>query len=260
MTTEKDAAFSFRAFLYFKFNVYLTQTHKLSSLYSDPFNEFDFTEAGMSIKFAYHENFLKTPGGQVLSIGTNYPMVWFNLKRGLDFLNGNFEYTKYEMKIFKRFITKPFGRSQVTVVAALADGRIPLTNLYNGHGSYGRFSLTAENSFATMRMNEFYSSEFASLYFMQYFGKMVKNNPYFAPEICFATNVGYGKMKNLVPNLLNSYNTLEKGYYESGILVINVLKLGFLGYGVGVYYRYGPYTYSRIANNFAYKVALNIGL
>ncbi len=269
LVREKEAEFSFRALRYLKFNFYLTQTHKQVARYiyefkdpeySGPLSEFNFTEAGMNIKFGYNEKFIKTAGGQMVSLGTNYPMVWFNLRRGIYLLNGDFVYTKYEIKILKSFCIKPLGKSQVTVVAGLADGNVPLTNLYNGHGSYGRFSVAAENSFATMRMDEFFSSEFASLYFMQNFGKIVQGNSFFAPELCFATNVGYGRMKNPQFHQQFTFNTLEKGYYESGILVINLVKLGITGYGAGVFYRYGPYTYARIASNFGYKLALNISL
>jgi hypothetical protein len=266
---EKGAEFSFRALHYAKFNFYLTQTHKQVSRYlyqfdnpgyNGPADNFNFTEAGMNIKFGYNEKFIKTPGGQMVSLGTKYPMVWFNLKRGIYLLNGDFSYTKYEIKISENFTVKPMGKSQVTIIAGLADGNIPLTNLYNGHGSYGRFSVAAENSFATMRMDEFFSSEFVSLFFMQNFGKIVRGNSYFAPELCFATNVGYGRMKNPQFHQQFTFNTLEKGYYESGILVINVIKLGITGYGAGVFYRYGSYAYTRIASNFGYKLALNVSL
>jgi hypothetical protein len=268
LTDEKSADFSFRAFRYFKFNIYLLQSYKQASDaygfeapgYNGPSNGFNFTEAGINVKFGFREKFLTTPGGQFLSLGTSYPMVWFNLKHGLDLLNGDFTYTKYEIKIVKSFMAKPLGKTQITLVGGLADGNIPLTNLYNGHGSYGRFAIAAENSFATMRMDEFFSDRFASLFFVQNFGKITHSQSIFAPEISFATNIGFGKMQNPQYHQLITFNTLDKGFYESGILINNIVKLGFMGYGFGVYYRYGPYTYTRFASNFGFKLSLNISL
>jgi hypothetical protein len=267
-TESREVSFCFRAMRYFKFNLYLNQSNKVPRYeyafekpgYNAPSNDFNFTEAGLNIKFSYRENFMKSPGGERLSLGSKYPVIWFNVKQGFNFLGGNFVYTKYELKVAESLTTKPFGKSQIAITAGLADGAVPLTNLYNGHGDYGGFSIQAENSFATMRMSEFYSSEFASIFFIQNFGKLFHSNSIFCPELCLATNVGYGRMQNPQYHQLFNYNSLEKGYYESGILVINVLKMSFLGYGFGVYYRYGPYAFDRIASNFAYKLTLSMSL
>ncbi len=266
---EYQAAFSFRALRYFKLNLYLNQSRKQMSDYAyvpeNPdykglTNDFRFIEAGINVKFGFKEKFMKAPSGKLLSLGTNYPMVWFNLKRGLNLFNGNFEYAKYELKITKSISTRQFGKSQITIVAGQAKGGIPLCNLYNGNGSYAGFTIEAENSFATMRMNEFYSSEFASLFVKQDFGSLLFSRPKFRPEVCLITDIGFGRMKNQQDHQQLSFNTLEKGYYESGFLVNKLLNQGFLGYGFGVFYRYGPYTYTKIARNFAYKLTLSINL
>jgi hypothetical protein len=266
-TETKEGSITFRFLHSFKINLCMSQSHKIPKYvyefekngYNGSPTAFNFTEAGLNIKFCHQEKFMQAPSGQRLSLGSKYPVIWFNVKRGLNLLQGNFVYNKYELKITKGLTTKPFGKSQITITAGFTDGNIPLPNLYNGHGNYSGFSIHAENSFATMRMNEFFSSEFASFYFIQNFGKLFHSKSIFSPELCFATNAGYGRMKN--PQYQQYFfNTLEKGYYESGILVINTIKMGFLGYGFGVYYRYGPYSFERISANFAYKLSLSMSL
>ena len=49
---------------------------------------------------------------------------------------------------------------------------------------------------------------------------------------------------------------MEKGYYESGILINNILNLGFYSFGVGAFYRYGPYSLDKISDNFAWKFTM----
>jgi hypothetical protein len=49
---------------------------------------------------------------------------------------------------------------------------------------------------------------------------------------------------------------MEKGYYESGLLINNLFNMGLYNIGVGVFYRYGPYALSETKDNFAYKVTV----
>ena len=50
---------------------------------------------------------------------------------------------------------------------------------------------------------------------------------------------------------------MDKGYYESGLLINNILGIfGLLNIGVGAFYRYGPYSFENVADNFAYKFTL----
>jgi hypothetical protein len=54
--------------------------------------------------------------------------------------------------------------------------------------------------------------------------------------------------------------SLEKGYYESGLLLNNLYRHFFTGYGIGVFYRYGPYSFDKSIDNFSFKFTFNINL
>lgn len=269
MTKERSAALSFRMLRYFKLNISLTTSRKLVNNYGfltyqegipSLTNAFSFTEAALCLKFGFKEKFMLTPNKKRLSLGTPYPMVWFNYKKGLNYLNGDYIYSKYELKISSKFVTRTTGKSQITFVAGRVDGNIPLCNLYNGHGSYQQFTIEAESSFATMRMNEFYSSEFASLFLKQDFGTLLFGTPKFKPELCVVTNIGFGKMLHKDYHQITTFGTLEKGYYESGILANRLLNNQLTSIGFGIFYRYGPYTFERTADNFAYKITFALNL
>jgi hypothetical protein len=55
-------------------------------------------------------------------------------------------------------------------------------------------------------------------------------------------------------------NDFRKGYYESGFEINNLLKMDILSWGLGVYYRYGPYHLPTFSDNMAYKFGLYITL
>ncbi|MDP4209166.1 MAG: DUF5686 family protein [Bacteroidota bacterium] len=266
---DKEAALSFRALKHFKFNLYFNEARKQipgyayipsDGSYTGPVNDFRFAETGLNIKFGFKEKFIETPRGKKMSLGTDYPMLWFNLRQGIDGLGGHFNYTKYELKISKTFTNVRLGQSQITIVTAKATGHAPICNLYNGHGSFLHFTLETANSFGTMRQNEFYSSEFASLFLKQDFGGLFFSSPKLRPEVNIVTNIGVGRMRNQQDHQQISYRTLEKGYFESGLVLNKLLNTTFTGCGVGVFYRYGPYALRKTSDNFAYKLTLYFNL
>jgi hypothetical protein len=266
---KKEVAFSFRVFSNLKFNLFLHQEEKNVYDYSFPLNnpdpsaivnQFMFTEAGINLKLGFHEKFVESPNGRLISLGTTFPMIWLNYHRGLNLLNGKYDYSKYELKITKSFLTRVFGKSQFQITAGKAIGNIPLCNLYNSPGTYQQLGVEAENSFATMKVNEFFSDEFVSLFLKQNFGSLLFSRPSFRPEISLVTNIGYGTMSNPQYHQLVKFKTLEKGYFESGILFDKLLSVTFLGYGFGVFYRYGPYAFSAPSKNIACKISLKFNL
>ena len=128
-------------------------------------------------------------------------------------------------------------------------------------GSYRPFTLETEQSFGTMRFNEFLSDQFAGLFIKQDFGKLLfKPRGKFQPEIALVHNMGIGKLGMTLHNKDIEYQTMEKGYFESGLLINNIFRLQIFRYGVGVLYRYGPYQFNKTIDNFAFKLSIQFGL
>lgn len=255
-----------RALNYLKLNVGLTKSNKVVTddyryAISEEninvyFNSYDFTEATVGFKYAYGEKFIKNLRKKI-SMGTKYPVLWFQYTRGISgFLNGDFDYNRFDVKIEKSFYTKYFGETSLKLAAGYVDSDIPYTNLYNGNGAYRAFTIFAENSFATMRMNEFLSNKYVALYFTHDFGKLLYQGERFKPEFAFATNVAFGWLDFADSHHNIEYKTLDKGYYESGILVNRLLNLRLYTLGLGVFYRYGPYTFKNGWDNVAGKITI----
>jgi hypothetical protein len=111
-----------------------------------------------------------------------------------------------------------------------------------------------------MRFNEFLSDRFVSFYFKQDFGSLITGGEKFRPAIAVVNNLGFGWLTNSEDHNNIEFRTAEKGYFECGILVNNLLNQKMFGYGLGLFYRYGPYSFSRIKNNFALKLTFALNL
>jgi hypothetical protein len=53
---------------------------------------------------------------------------------------------------------------------------------------------------------------------------------------------------------------MERGYYETGFVMDNLLKINFLRLGVGYFYRLGPYMFINEWDNMAIKLSMQIKL
>lgn len=266
-TERMAASVSFRALRYGTFHAGMTRDRKriTNDYYFDPGNgdpvanhpEYIFTEFSAGFRYAYKEKFLVMPDSRI-SLGTKYPVIKFQYTRGLDgAFDGQFAYNKFDLKIEKTFFIKYLGESKFELMGGYIDQPVPQSNLYNGRGSYRVFTLFAPASFATMRMNEFLSDRYAYLFYTHNFGKLLWRTGRFSPEFAVATNIGFGSLDH--PGYHNgiSFNTMEKGYYESGLLINNLLNMaGVYTLGVGAFYRYGPYHLPKTADNFAYKITM----
>ena len=51
---------------------------------------------------------------------------------------------------------------------------------------------------------------------------------------------------------------MEKGYFESGIVIDGILANPMAKLGLGVFYRYGPYSLPNVWDNFAWKYSASI--
>jgi hypothetical protein len=260
-------SFNFRAFKYMLFNLTFNRDFKQTGTW-DWTNqvgnawilkdEFIFTEIGAGFKWAYGEKFIQTTKARV-SLGTNYPVVWLQYTRGIrDFLGGEFGYNRFDLKIRKTFNIKFLGKFSVQFNAGYVDTPIPACNLYYGNASYRLITFFAPFSFANMRMNEFLSSTYLGLYLYHDFGSLLfKSKRWFHPEFALAQNFGIGWLSNRETySLLNGVREMNLGYYESGLLINNLINLKIFNVGIGAFYRWGPYSFDAVGDNFSYKVTI----
>ena len=137
-----------------------------------------------------------------------------------------------------------------------------MTETFNILGTYQRFGLYSPGSFSTMRMNEFFCDRFVALYLSHNFNGMLwkTNSQWFKPELSIVTNIGWGDMPRAAECPDKNFETMNKGYFESGIVVDGLLSASISKIGAGVFYRYGPYSLPNVWDNFAWKFCATINL
>ena len=255
-----DICFSSRFARHFKAFVTLSRSHKHynEQFYLSPTDtiaEGCFTTAEIKLRFAYKEKFLSTPQG-IRSMGTLYPIVWLSYQHAFpNILGSEYEYDRFKLEVTKNFYTRYMGFSKVLLQAGFATKSCPVMETFNILGTYERFGLHSPGSFGTMGLDEFFCDRFVALYLSHNFNGMLwkTNSRWFKPELSLITNIGWGDMPRAKDCPDKNFKTMEKGYFESGIVVDGLLSVSIAKIGAGVYFRYGPYSLPKVWDNFAWK-------
>ena len=109
-----------------------------------------------------------------------------------------------------------------------------------------------------MGLYEFVGDRFANLFIYHNFGTLLFRTQKFRPDVIVAQGIGWSGLSHPHQHLDIELNTLEKGYFESGIALdnlirINVLNFAQIGLGAGVFYRYGTYHLAKEIDNYSFK-------
>ena len=234
------------------------QTHRLSAL--------DF-----KLRIAFGERFISSAYG-LRSGGNANPVIWLSYQKNLKGVFGSqYSFNKIEFQFKGKKEFKYLGETSVTAQAGYIHGVAPVTELFNIEGSGAdKFDVYSPESFNTMRPDEFFCDIFAALYFSHNFRNLLFDFKKFHPEIIVVTNVAWGDLKtqrhnNAETQRLGDSTTwelsdLKKGYYESGLIVDNIIRMLYVKLGFGTFYRYGPYSYEKVWDNFVFKINMTFSL
>jgi len=258
---KSSLALELRFFYYLKAkaSVSYTQLPNLFNTYElttskGVYSQFEIPEATLQLRFAYGEQYMRTPLG-IQPIKTPYPVLFLNFTKSLTFDQFQLDYYRFFGKIEKQFVIRNMGKSHVSLQGGYAWGDLPYFKLFSEKGSYYPFTILALNSFATMRLNEFLSDQFVYLFYRHSFGNLLFKAGKFKPEFSILHNMGWGNINQKEIHSGLSFKTMNLGYFESGIAIDRLLNLNFISYGIGIHYRYGPYQFEKPIDNFAFKMS-----
>jgi hypothetical protein len=147
-----------------------------------------------------------------------------------------------------------FGQTEMVLVGGQVWGNVPLGLLFSGFGSFQRYFISVRNTFETMGINEFMSSRYLAFFYAHKFTLHIGKS--YRPEVVLRHGMGVGALSNPQSHAGIEVKSMEKGYYESGVEFNNILSFGFNGYGVALFYRYGPYAHENASDNFLLKFTL----
>lgn len=263
--SEHKASINFTSFRYLKAKIqYRYYCKNIINMerynFTEPIDKtFSASEIGLFLRFAYKEKYFQTPRGAKISLGTKAPILYFNFIKSIPVTKDANNYYKLEGQIYKHFVIRHLGDTYIILTGGYIGGRPRYGELYYGSGSYSWLNI--DNTFNTMRPNEFISDKFVTFHFSHDFGNIIVKTKYFRPSLAITTSIGWGDCKLTIDNGGNDCaRKMNKGYYESGIQLNNLICLAPEGFGLGVYYRYGPYHRDKEIENWAFKLTWTIVL
>jgi len=230
-------------------------------------SRFNLFNVGAQMRWTYKEKYAEFNGRRSL-VESRYPVFYAAYFRGLSVAKlGNIEYQKVVAGLEANVFIKGLGRSRFDIQAGWTDRALPFSLLFNGRGSFQPdLGIYTRNSFQTMDVTEFISSQFIYAFWTHNFGRIraIKSER-IRPEVKICQSVGFGSLRAIDRHIGIPISTMEKGYYESGLMLDNLLcmkaaNMAYIGLGIGAFYRYGPYGFRAIGQNFAFKISLAASL
>jgi len=220
--------------------------------------QFNFTEAGIDLRFAFREKVVRFMGTEYSE--TRFPLVRFSYKKGIDdFLKSDFGYHQFEFSLSDEVRIRNFGVTSLRMTAGWTSGKVPYSLLYTTSGIGTGFQwLEIPFTFQTMEPYEFLSDRFVNFFFEHNFETHLLKYKKFKPEFSIVQNIGWGNLKNADLHEGIEFKTMEKGFFESGFRIDNLIRfnyfnLMYVGVGGGIYYRYGNYALPTLEENLAYR-------
>ncbi|MEZ4738844.1 MAG: DUF5686 family protein [Flavobacteriales bacterium] len=211
-------------------------------------------------RFAFRERIARLPDRQI-NLGTRWPILQVHVWKAFDGLwEGELDTWRASAMIEKTFRLRQLGDLSFRLLGGMADEQAPYPFLFNLRGVFStKVPLAVQNTFETMRPNEFLANRYFSLHLRHSFANLLFKGKKFRPVPVLVGSAAWGDMS--APELHRGYTftPLSDGFYEAGLQIDHLLKMGFTGFGVGAFYRMGPNALPDPMDNWAFKLTLTVG-
>ena len=241
-----------------------------SGVPSDNFPQvFSATETGIDFRYVGGESVSRI-GNNLVSWAMSYPIISIRASKAIpDAFGGNVDFWNTEFK-FQHQWSSGNSLNQFHLSAhGIWGDNLPISYLNTGYGiNVGQrnaldFALSFPGYLQTMFLYEFlsdrsmhasYSHQTGPLFYKKA-GKAI-----FAPQLKFHQSFAIGTLTNPEFYDFVEFMTMEKGYLESGIELNNILKqksgFQYRGWGIGAFYRYGPYANPTFRKNLTITLSI----
>lgn len=211
----------------------------------------------MDLRWAFKEKLARLPDRE-LALGTKYPVVYVHaMKAEKGLWGGEWDTWRLDVMAEKTYKVRLLGDFSFRVMAGVADAEAPMPFLYNLRGTYSRqLPVASANVFETMRPDEFLADRYVGLHLKHSFGALLVRTKHFHPRPALVTSAVFGGLDRPEDHAGLDFSPLRKGYYESGLMIEDLLRFGANSFGVAGYYRYGPYALPTVGENLAVKLVL----
>lgn len=226
------------------------------------YTSYNLSMAVVALQWSPKSNFYKVQNSFERAINS-FPKFSFQYTQSIkNAFDGDLNFSKIDFRAQHSLNGENSSKTEFTLTGGIAIGDVPLSHNYhsspnnvNKETILQRFSIAGNHSFETMYFNEFFSDRFV-FFEVKHHLNPFEISPWFKPQLVLITRSTFGNMEDKDKHQGINFDTLEKGYYESGI-EINQLLYGF---GLSFAYRYGAYHLTNFEDNFAFKFTFNINL
>jgi Family of unknown function (DUF5686) len=226
------------------------------------FSRFKASTITFSLQWNPLSKYMQTPSKDI-EIEKNFPKFTFQFAKTIPKLwENNFNYTKVD---FRFDYQKTFNSNHKLLFlfeGGYGFGDIPITNVYNHSPNsiskdqfLKRITFAGKDGFETMFYNEFFSNKYVFLQLEHQFPRL-EISKRIKPVFSLITKYGLGGLNNVDQHKNIIFKTLENGYFESGFEINKIYR----GLGFVAFYRYGSNRLSRLEDNIALKLSLQIDL
>lgn len=235
----------------------------------------DFVSSEVGIDLNYIGNHSTTRiGNDLVSMNISYPILGLRVNRAIPALfGGNLNYWNSEFKLQHQW-SKGNSLNQFQLSAHRIWGsNLPISYLNTGGGiripNEGRVisNISFLGYLQTMQVYEFLSDRSLQLSYAHLTGPLISHRfqkVLISPQLKFYQNFAIGALGEASFYEFLAPKTMEKGFWESGMEVTNLIKFksGFQkqGIGLGVFYRYGPYALPAMRDNVIFTLALTTSI
>ncbi len=153
----------------------------------------------------------------------------------------------------KDFNWRKIGKTHIEAVCGAIFGEVPYSLLNIPTRIYNVVNVLANNTFSTVRKNEFTNDKYVNIFFSHdfehYFFKWQHENIFsFQPKI--VSNIGWGTLSHKENHQGVDLKDMQLGYFESGLIFRKLL----FTFDLGFMYRYGAYSNPAFKDNFTFLI------
>lgn len=234
---------------------------------------FQTTHLSIGFRWAFREQMTRIKDQDILT-QPSWPVLAVQLTQGLrGVAGGQFDFTKLEARFDHSFPIRRWGRSKFQLIMGQiwADA-LPYPYLFTGRGilapvsqqrrSFVNSIVYVPGYFQTLGIYEFTNDRYINLFYQHNLGRLLfqTHSKLIRPEFALVGNVGWGTLSHPEFHQNVPVKSMEKGFFEAGLLAKRVLILNYLNnqytVGAGVTRRLGAYQSNTEKENWAFNLTL----
>lgn len=237
---------------------YLTTNNEGGAIWQ---NGFVASLVQASVVYTPNDEYMEDKYGR-RPIKQTYPTMAVQYTQGIaGFLDGTLDFKRLDAKIRHDIKTKELGITSIEVGGGKVFGDVPYNYLYTGRSNLPDKSSNSSpiyiadpSSFETMVNNEFLNDEYVHFFFRQNLQSRLLKVQNWAPDIELLFRALWGRLQNPQLHRGINFKDASQGFYETGLEINKI----FSSFGVGAYYRFGPYQLPDAADNWSIKLSYRV--